>query len=163
MHCNHPSCAFLSSPPACSDVSGVPSSSSYPSQFCLCFFFFLSVSSESFLFSPSSPSASFPWPPFYHRRSSLSCLVPNSPAPNTLSRTIDFHREPFYVPGTPAFEGWNQVKAIFAFLLHSTWGSPGRWRYRQLWGRYCILWNILWPIQSFSTPHIYMIYINSHS
>lgn len=49
----------LSSPALpCSEESGVPPSSSYPLQFCLCDIH----SSQSLLFSPSSPSASFPWP-----------------------------------------------------------------------------------------------------
>lgn len=58
VHPNHPSCAFIASPPARSEESGVPPSSSYPLQFCLRDIH----SSQSFLFLPSSPSASFPWP-----------------------------------------------------------------------------------------------------
>lgn len=58
VHPNHPSCAFIASPPARSEESGVPPSSSYPLQFCLRDIH----SSQSFLFSSYFPSASFPWP-----------------------------------------------------------------------------------------------------
>lgn len=69
-------------------------------------------------------------------------ILLESSAPNTLSSTAGLHRLPFHVPGTPALADWDRAKASFAFLLHGTWGSAGRWRYRLLWGRVtlCSCW-----------------------